>query len=129
MPDDHEKIQKLRKEIEEHDRRYYADGTSAVSDYEYDRLFAELAALEKQHPELVTPDSPTQRVGGAPMEVFARVEHLQRMLSLEKVDASEQPDSKTEPDREKRNRRQEEQTVEQDHAHLGGIVSGVGDTL
>jgi len=111
MPDDHEKIQKLRKEIEEHDRRYYADGTSAVSDYEYDRLFAELAALEKQHPELVTPDSPTQRVGGAPMEVFARVEHLQRMLSLEKVDASEQPDSKTEPDREKRNRRQDENTL------------------
>ena len=111
MTDDHERILELRKEIEEHDRRYYADGTSAVSDYEYDRLFAELVSLEKQHPELVMPDSPTQRVGGAPMEVFARVEHLQPMLSLEKVDASEQPDSKTEPDRDKRNRQQDENTL------------------
>ena len=111
MPDDHEKIRELRRIIEEHDRRYYADGTSAVSDYEYDRLFDELAGLEKAHPELVTPDSPTQRVGGAPMEAFARVEHLQPMLSLEKVDASEQPDSKTEPDREKRNRQQDENTL------------------
>jgi DNA ligase (NAD+) len=111
MPDDHERIQELRKEIEEHDRRYYADGTSAVSDFEYDRLFAELSGLEKKHPELVTPDSPTRRVGGAPMDVFARVEHLQPMLSLEKVDASDQPDSKTEPDREKRNRQQDENTL------------------
>ena len=111
MPDDHEKIRELRRIIEEHDRRYYADGTSAVSDYEYDRLFDELAGLEKAHPELVTPDSPTQRVGGAPMEAFARVEHLQPMLSLEKVDASEEPDSKTEPDREKRNRQQDENTL------------------
>jgi DNA ligase (NAD+) len=111
MPNDHERILELRKEIEEHDRRYYADGTSAVSDYEYDRLFAELAGLEKQHPELVAPDSPTQRVGGAPMEVFARVEHLQPMLSLEKIDAADHPDNKEEPDREKRNRLQDENTL------------------
>ena len=111
MPDDHQRIQELRKEIEGHDLRYYADGSSAVSDFEYDRLFAELVALEKQHPELVTPDSPTQRVGGAPMEVFKRVRHLQRMLSLEKIDAADQPDNKAEPDREKRNRLQDENTL------------------
>lgn len=111
MPDDHERIQELRKEIEGHDLRYYADGTSAVSDFEYDRLFVELAALERLHPELVTPDSPTQRVGGAPMDVFARIEHLQPMLSLEKADAADHPDNKEEPDREKRNRLQDENTL------------------
>lgn len=111
MPNDQERILELRKEIEEHDRRYYSDGTSSVSDYEYDRLFAELTTLEKQHPEFVTPDSPTQRVGGAPMETFARVEHLLPMLSLEKVDGAEHPDSKEEPDREKRNRLQDENTL------------------
>jgi DNA ligase (NAD+) len=111
MPNDHERILELRKEIEEHDRGYYADGTSAVSDYEYDRIFAELVALEKQCPDLLTPDSPTQRVGGAPMEAFARVEHLQPMLSLEKVDGAEHPDNKEEPNREKRNRQQDENTL------------------
>ena len=111
MPSDHERILELRKEIEEHDRRYYADGTSAVSDFEYDRLFAELSNLEKKHPDLVAPDSPTQRVGGAPMDVFARIEHLQPMLSLEKVDAADHPDNKEEPDREKRNRLQDENTL------------------
>ncbi|MFZ4776750.1 MAG: NAD-dependent DNA ligase LigA, partial [Terrimicrobiaceae bacterium] len=60
---------------------------------------------------LATPDSPTQRVGGAPSDRFARVEHLQPMLSLEKVDASEHPDAKEEPDREKRNRLQDENTL------------------
>ena len=111
MPDDHERIRELRRIIEEHDRRYYADGSSAVSDYEYDRLFAELARLEKEHPEFITPDSPTQRVGGAPMDVFARVKHLQRMLSLEKIDGADHPDNKAEPDREKRNRLQDENTL------------------
>lgn len=111
MPNDHQRIQELRQIIEEHDRRYYADGSSAVSDFEYDRLFAELSALEKKHPDLASPDSPTQRVGGAPMEVFARVEHLQPMLSLEKVDGADHPDNKEEPDREKRNRLQDENTL------------------
>ncbi len=111
MSNDQVLILKLRKEIEEHDRRYYADGTSAVSDYEYDRLFVELTALEKLHPELVVPDSPTQRVGGAPVEGFPRIEHVQPMLSLEKVDAADHPDNQEEPDREMRNRRQDENTL------------------
>ena len=111
MPNDHQRIQQLRQEIEEHDRRYYADGSSTVSDFEYDRLFAELTALEKAHPEFVSPDSPTQRVGGAPMDSFERVKHIQPMLSLEKVDGADHPDNKEEPDREKRNRLQDENTL------------------
>jgi DNA ligase (NAD+) len=111
MTNDHGRILELRREIGEHDRRYYADGTSSVSDYAYDRLFAELVGLEKRHPELVTPDSPTQRVGGVPMDVFARVEHLRPMLSLEKIDAADHPDSREEPDRETRNRRQDENSL------------------
>ncbi len=111
MADAHTRIQELRREIEEHDRRYYADGTSAVTDLEYDRLFAELTALETQHPEFVSSDSPTQRVGGEPMKEFQRVEHLLPMLSLEKADAAGHPDTREEPDREKRNRRQDENTL------------------
>ena len=111
MSDEHERIRELRRIIEEHDRRYYADGTSEVSDFEYDRLFNELAGLEKAHPEWITPDSPTQRVGGAPMDAFSRIEHLQPMLSLEKIDAADHPDSKEEPDRAKRNRLQDENTL------------------
>ena len=111
MSDEHEKIRELRRIIEEHDRRYYADGTSEVSDHEYDRLFGELTGLEKAHPEWITPDSPTQRVGGAPMDAFSRIEHLQPMLSLEKIDAADHPDSKEEPDRAKRNRLQDENTL------------------
>ena len=111
MPNDHERILELRKEIEDHDRRYYADGTSKVSDFEYDRLFSELAALEEKHPESITPNSPTQRVGGAPVEGFDRVKHIQRMLSLEKIQAADHPDSREQPDREKRNHLQDENTL------------------
>ncbi len=111
MPNDQEKIQALRREIEEHNRLYYVEAEPSVSDHEYDRLYNELARLEAEHPELATPDSPTQRVGGTPSDRFARVEHLQPMLSLEKVDASEHPDAKEEPDREKRNRLQDENTL------------------
>jgi len=107
----HDRIQALRQQIEEHNRRYYADGTSSVSDFEYDRLFAELLELEKCHPKLAAPNSPTQRVGGVPMELFARVEHLVPMLSLEKIEASDAPDSKAEPDRDRRNRLQDENTL------------------
>jgi DNA ligase (NAD+) len=67
--------------------------------------------LEKSFPDLVTPDSPTQRVGGAPSEKFARVKHLVPMLSLDKVEAADHPTSAEEPDREKRNRAQDENTL------------------
>ena len=74
-------------------------------------LFKELQDLEKEFPQLVTPESPSQRVGGAPAEGFARVKHLQPMLSLEKVEGAEHPTKDEEPDRDKRNRLQDENTL------------------
>ncbi len=79
------RLDALRAEIREHDYRYYVRDLPIVSDAEYDRLYRELAALEREHPELVTPDSPTQRVGGAPVEGFRPVRHEPAMLSLDNV--------------------------------------------
>ncbi len=79
---DRERIERLRKRIVEADRAYYVLDQPVLSDAEYDRLMRELLELEEQHPKLVTPDSPTQRVSGAPSEKFARVEHREPMLSL-----------------------------------------------
>jgi len=76
------KIQKLRKELDEHNYRYYVENNPVISDYEYDRLLKELEKLESEFPGLVTPDSPTQRVGGEPSEGFETVEHMVPMLSL-----------------------------------------------
>jgi DNA ligase (NAD+) len=73
---------KLRREIEFHNYRYYALDDPTVSDAEYDRLFHELAGLEARYPVLVTPDSPTQRVGAAPLSEFGEVTHRVPMLSL-----------------------------------------------
>ena len=76
----------LRGEIGEHDRRYYELDTPTISDGDYDALLAELRRIEADHPDLVTPDSPTQSVRGLPvMTVFAEVEHLQPMMSLDNV--------------------------------------------
>ncbi len=72
----------LRRQIDHHNHRYYVLDDPEVPDGEYDRLFRELAALETAHPQLVTADSPTQRVGGAPLERFEEVEHALPMLSL-----------------------------------------------
>ncbi|HEU4338638.1 MAG TPA: NAD-dependent DNA ligase LigA [Planctomycetota bacterium] len=79
------KYDKLRAEIEKHNRLYHVDANPEISDAEYDRLFDELVALEEKHPELRTPDSPTQKVGGAALEKFEKVEHRIPMLSLEKA--------------------------------------------
>ncbi|PKK86161.1 MAG: DNA ligase (NAD(+)) LigA [Thermoplasmata archaeon HGW-Thermoplasmata-1] len=73
----------LRKEIEEHNYRYYVLDSPTISDYEYDMLLKELERLEKGHPGLATPDSPTQRVGGAPVSEFAEVSHRIPMTSLD----------------------------------------------
>lgn len=102
---------KLAAEIRRQDHAYYVVGKPNLTDYEYDQLFKELQDLEKEFPQLVTPESPTQRVGGAPAEGFARVKHLQPMLSLEKIEASEVPSKDEEPDRDKRNRLQDENTL------------------
>jgi DNA ligase (NAD+) len=103
----------LAEEIHRHDHAYYVEARPTLSDFDYDRLYQELVELEKQFPELVTPSSPTQRVGGATTEGFARVRHLQPMLSLEKVEGAEHPTKEEEPDRDKRNRQQDENTLAQ----------------
>ena len=77
------RIGELRRRIREHNYRYYVLDCPMISDAAYDRLFRELQALERRHPELVTPDSPTQRVGAAPAETFASVRHATPMLSLD----------------------------------------------
>ena len=78
-----QEIDALRKEIREHDRLYYVDATSIISDHQYDRLLERLKKLEKDNPDLVTADSPTQRVGGEPLEGFSKVTHAKPMLSID----------------------------------------------
>jgi DNA ligase (NAD+) len=77
------RIDRLRVQIREHDRRYYELDKPAISDADYDRLFAELEALEARFPKLVTPDSPTQHVAGAVARGFRKVRHLAPMQSLQ----------------------------------------------
>ncbi|MBI4164873.1 MAG: NAD-dependent DNA ligase LigA [Acidobacteria bacterium] len=76
-------IEKLRADIRYHEHRYYVLDDPEISDSEYDRLMRQLLELEAQHPELVTPDSPTQRVGGQPAEEFPKVRHSALMLSID----------------------------------------------
>lgn len=78
-----QRILELRKQLEEHNYRYYTLDAPIISDREYDLLFQKLLDLEALHPELVTPDSPSQRVGTAPLESFAQIRHRIPMLSLE----------------------------------------------
>ena len=83
VKDIRKKVQELRKQIKFHSYRYYELDDPLIADSEYDQLFQELLDLEAHHPELVTPDSPTQRVGGKPLEEFKAVRHTHPMLSLE----------------------------------------------
>jgi len=83
----------LRREIAEHDHRYYVLDAPTVSDAEYDGLFRELQALEAQYPALVTPESPTQRVGGAPAAAFEAVTHRLPMLSLNNAFSADEADA------------------------------------
>jgi DNA ligase (NAD+) len=76
------RIQALRETIERHNRLYYLEDAPQITDAEYDALFAELQALESAHPQLRTADSPTQRVGGAPLPQFDEVRHRTPMLSI-----------------------------------------------
>ncbi|HRY14732.1 MAG TPA: NAD-dependent DNA ligase LigA, partial [Candidatus Competibacteraceae bacterium] len=73
---------RLREQLNWHGYRYYILDSPEIPDAEYDRLFQELQALEAAHPELMAPDSPTQRVGGKPLEAFAPVRHRLPMLSI-----------------------------------------------
>jgi DNA ligase (NAD+) len=84
-----QEIQQLRTALNQHNYRYYVQGEPSVPDAEYDRLFQRLKQLEQQHPELVTPDSPTQRVGSKPIGGFAEVQHEMPMLSLDNAFSEE----------------------------------------
>ena len=84
-----ERVAELRRIVEHHNYRYHVLDDPEIPDSAFDTLFDELKALEADHPELVTPDSPTQRVGGAPAAGFTKVEHLLPMGSLEKVTTGE----------------------------------------
>ncbi len=83
MSNVHKQIEHLRSEIRKHDYLYYVLNAPQITDRQYDKLFAELKELEKQHPELITPDSPTQRVSEKPIEGFAVVRHTTPMLSID----------------------------------------------
>src|SRR5207302_1254154 len=85
-----EEVAHLRREIERHNHRYYVLDDPLVSDAEYDAMFRRLQELEEAHPELRTPDSPTQRVGAAPLERFGTVRHRHPMLSLQNVTTQEE---------------------------------------
>ncbi len=78
-----DRIEALRAEIRRHEELYYVRSAPEIADADFDALVRELDALEREHPDLVTPDSPTQRVGGRPTQGFPTVEHLSQMLSLD----------------------------------------------
>src|SRR5438874_8029824 len=84
------RVAQLREEIEEHNRRYYEEAAPTVSDREYDRRYQELVDLESKFPDLITPDSPTQRVGGKPLKAFEPIEHRAPMLSLDNTYSEEE---------------------------------------
>jgi DNA ligase (NAD+) len=83
MPQAAKEIERLRQKIRYHEYRYYILDDPEITDAEFDRLVNKLKALEAAHPQLITPDSPTQRVGGAPREGFQSVRHTSQMLSLD----------------------------------------------
>jgi len=78
-----QRLQELRDLIRHHEERYYVHNEPEISDDEFDRLLHELEALEAEFPDLITADSPTQRVAGRPIQGFPTVEHLIPMLSLD----------------------------------------------
>ena len=79
----HDEIEELRQELERHNRLYYVDAKPEITDREYDALMGRLVALEKANPELMTPDSPSVKVGGEPIAGFTKVTHRVPMLSIE----------------------------------------------
>ena len=84
------RIEQLRSQISYHDRLYYEQAKPEISDREYDALYRELVDLERAQPELITPESPTQKVGGRPQAAFAQVEHLVPMQSLDNTYSAEE---------------------------------------
>ena len=84
------RVGQLRREIEEHNRRYYEEAAPSISDRDYDKLYKELVDLETEFPELATADSPTKRVGGKPLKAFTQVTHRAPMLSLDNTYSQEE---------------------------------------
>ena len=80
-----ETIEALREKVSYHAKQYYVYDSPEISDFEYDKLYASLLKLESEHPEFDSPDSPTKRVGGAPLDKFDKVTHTVRMNSLSDV--------------------------------------------
>src|SRR5262249_38084154 len=85
-----ERLKALRAAIRHHEEQYYLHNAPEISDEAFDRLMHELEPLEAEYPDLVTPDSPTQRVGGRPVEGFSTVQHLVPMLSLDNAYTEEE---------------------------------------
>src|SRR5919109_3831857 len=85
-----ERLEELREQIRHHEERYYIHNAPEISDEEFDRLLHELERLEAEYPDLVTPDSPTQRVAGRPVEGFETARHLEPMLSLDNAYTEEE---------------------------------------
>src|SRR5438477_6497906 len=83
MPTIAQRAEELRRQINHHNYLYYVEARPEISDREFDRLLDELKRIEAEHPELVTPDSPTQRVGGEPIPGFVTVKHRVPMLSID----------------------------------------------
>src|ERR1017187_7116738 len=83
MKDPAAQIEQLAEELRHHEQQYYVLDAPEITDAEYDELMRRLQSLEAQHPELLTPDSPTQRVGGKPREGFIKVLHSAPLLSLD----------------------------------------------
>src|SRR6266478_7113781 len=77
------RVAELREQIRFHDRKYYDEERPVISDREYDRLMQELIDLEKEHPDLITPESPTQRVGGDVQTALKQVRHAVPMMSID----------------------------------------------
>ena len=80
----------LTEEIRRHDHAYYVEAQPVISDFDYDRLYRELLELEREFPELTSPDSPSQRVGGKPLDKFNSVQHLTPMMSLDNTYSQEE---------------------------------------
>ena len=80
-----ERVAELRKLLNDYSYKYYVLDRPEISDFEYDSLYRELVKIEQDHPELVTPDSPTQRVGGEALSKFVKKQHEFRLLSMGKV--------------------------------------------
>ncbi|MEP6810128.1 MAG: NAD-dependent DNA ligase LigA, partial [Chthoniobacterales bacterium] len=93
MPDEsaaRKRLAQLRSEILEHNRLYYEEAVPRIGDREYDALYRELVDLEREFPALISPDSPTQKVGGTPLKAFAQITHRAPMLSLDNTYSEEE---------------------------------------